>query len=171
MLTDRIDEWMLQYLTEFDGKSLRDVTRGELDLGADEESAGSNQASEQDDELTDRVKSVLTDDVGEVRMSTRLTESPACLVLGDQDLGFQMREMLKAAGHEAPETAPNLELNPQHALVKRLAREEEDDDFAALAHLLFDQAVLSEGRTLKDPAAYVKRLNELLVKLGIDAVA
>jgi len=166
LLTDRIDEWMVQYLTEFDGKPLRDISRGELDVGGDKAPV---EPSAEHEELLQRVKAVLSDEIGEVRMSRRLKESPACLVLGAQDLGYQMREILKAAGHEAPESVPDLELNPEHSLIKRLAREKNEQDFDVLARLVLDQAFLSEGRTLRDPAAYVKRLNALLVKLGIDS--
>lgn len=168
LLTDRIDEWMLQHLTEYDGRQLRDVTRGELDLDG-----GAKQAEEKDDEtpeipLIGRVTEVLGERVESVRASQRLRESPACLVLSEQDLGYQMREMLKAAGHEAPDSKPSLELNLEHPLIRRLDREEEPDSFERLALLVLDLAMLAEGRQLADPAAYTRRLNEFLLALGLD---
>lgn len=169
LMSDRIDEWMLQYLAEFDGKPLRDIARGELDLGVSPASDASSAESGVDTALPGRIKSVLEDRVSEVRLSNRLKESAACLVLGEQDLGYQMREMLKAAGHEMPESAPSLELNPVHPLVKRLERETGEQGFARLANLIFDQAVLAEGRNLADPSAYLRRLNEFLIELGLDA--
>jgi molecular chaperone HtpG len=167
-LTDRIDEWMLQYLTEFEGKSFRDVTRGELKLGDD--ASGEVAAEEDSDglELAKRLKNVLEDRVTDVRVSTRLRESPACLVLNDHDLGFQMREMLRAAGHEAPKCVPSLEINPRHPLVRRLDAEPSADAFERLALIILDQATLSEGRQLEDPAAYLQRLNAFLMELGLD---
>jgi molecular chaperone HtpG len=165
-LTDRIDEWLLQYLTEFDGKPLRDITRGELDLG---DSADAADGEERIAKLAERVKGVLQDRVDEVRLSRRLTDSPACLVLSEQDLGFQMREMLKAAGHDSPEPVPSLELNPRHPLIRRLDQETSDTGFERLALLVLDQAALAEGRQLVDPSAYLVRLNEFLIELGLDS--
>ena len=113
-----------------------------------------------------RVKQVLRERVDEVRVGGRLRQSAACLVLNEHDLGYQMRELLAAAGHEAPAAIPSLELNPEHALVRRLDRESDPARFERLALLLFEQAVLAEGRQLDDPAAFVARLNELLADLG-----
>ena len=169
LLTDRIDEWMLQHLTEFEGKRLRDVMRGELDLDGD-----SAKEDDKDDEdhseapLIGRVGEVLGERVESVRASRRLRESPACLVLSEHDVGFQMREMLKAAGHEAPDSRPSLELNLEHPLIRRLDRERESEDFERLALLVLDLATLAEGRQLDDPAAYTRRLNEFLLALGLD---
>ncbi|HUL82268.1 MAG TPA: molecular chaperone HtpG, partial [Gammaproteobacteria bacterium] len=117
-------------------------------------------------QLLKRVKRVLRERVDEVRVGGRLRESAACLVLNEHDLGYQMRELLAAAGHKPPPSIPSLELNPEHALVRRLERETDDGRFERLALLLFEQAVLAEGRQLDDPAAFVKRLNELLAELG-----
>jgi molecular chaperone HtpG len=169
LLSDRLDEWVMQHLTEHDGKALKDVRRGEIgpaELGGDE-----TKKAEPDNErkqLLKRVKRVLRERVDEVRVGGRLRESAACLVLNEHDLGYQMRELLAAAGHEAPASIPSLELNPEHALVRRLERETDDARFERLALLVFEQAVLAEGRQLEDPAAFVKRLNELLTELGPD---
>jgi molecular chaperone HtpG len=170
LLTDRIDEWMLQHLTEFDGRQLRDITRGELDLADESKQDDSNEADKaaEDDPLIARVSEVLADKVESVRASQRLRESPACLVLNEHDLGYQMREMLKAAGHDAPEGKPSLELNLDHPLIRRLGREKDEAGFERLALLVLDLATLAEGRQLADPAAYTRRLNEFLLALGLD---
>lgn len=170
LLTDRIDEWMLQHLTEFDGKRMRDVTRGELNLDGEQSDDQKSDAdtTEEGAALVQRVQEALEDRVESVRASGRLRESPACLVLSEQDLGYQMREMLKAAGHEAPTAKPVLELNLEHPLIRRLERESETEDFERLAELVLDLATLAEGRQLEDPAAYTRRLNEFLLALGLD---
>ena len=164
LLTDRIDEWVMQHLTAHEGKTFKDVRRGALDLPA---SSTDKRAPEQREQkqLLKRVKQVLRERVDEVRVGERLRQSAACLVLGEHDLGYQMREMLTAAGHEAPAIVPSLELNPDHALVRRLDRETDPARFERLALLVFEQAVLAEGRQLEDPAAFVARLNELLADL------
>jgi molecular chaperone HtpG len=170
LLADRLDEWVMQHLTEHEGKELKDVRRGELD--AVELGAPPPPKPEQDNEqkqLLKRVKRVLRDRVNEVRVGGRLRQSAACLVLNEHDLGYQMRELLAAAGHDAPASVPSLELNPGHPLVKRLDSESDDGRFERLSLLLFEQAVLAEGRQLEDPAAFVSRLNELLVELGPSA--
>ena len=164
LLTDRIDEWMLQHLTEFEGKQLRDITRGELEFEGKDDA----DSPQSDDPLLSRVSDVLGEKVESVRASTRLRESPACLVLSEHELGYQMREMLKAAGHAAPASKPSLELNLEHPLIRRLGREEDDESFARLALLVLDLASLAEGRQLEDPAAYTRRLNDFLLALGLD---
>jgi molecular chaperone HtpG len=168
LLSDRLDEWVMQHLTEHEGKSLKDVRRGALDateLGAETPAVKPEPDNEQK-QLLKRVKRVLRERVDEVRVGGRLRESAACLVLNEHDLGYQMRELLQAAGHAPPPSIPSLELNPEHALVRRLERESDDGRFERLSVLLFEQAVLAEGRQLEDPAAFVKRLNELLTELG-----
>jgi molecular chaperone HtpG len=166
LLADRIDEWVMQHLTEHQGKPCKDVRRGALDLGS---AAASDAAKPKDDretkQLLKRVKQVLRERVDEVRVGGRLRQSAACLVLSEHDLGYQMRELLVAAGHAAPMAVPSLELNLDHALVRRLDRETDAARFDRLALLLFEQAVLAEGRQLEDPAAFVARLNELLAEL------
>jgi molecular chaperone HtpG len=165
LLTDRLDEWVMQHLTQHDGKSFKDVRRGTLELPG----AAAPKVETDDRErrqLLKRVKQVLRERVAEVRVGGRLRQSAACLVLSEHDLGYRMRELLAAAGHKAPATIPSLELNPEHALVKRLDRETDPKRFEQLALLLFEQAVLAEGRQLEDPAAFVARLNELLAEIG-----
>jgi molecular chaperone HtpG len=169
LLSDRLDEWVMQHLTEHGGKPCKDVRRGVLDLEpADGDKAKAN-VEPQDRErqaLLKRVKQVLRERVDEVRVGGRLRQSAACLVLNEHDLGYQMRELLAAAGHKPPAAVPSLELNPEHPLVRRLDSETDAARFERLALLLFEQAVLAEGRQLEDPAAFVARLNELLAELG-----
>ena len=169
LLSDRIDEWLMSHLSEFDGKSFQDVGKGELDLGkldSEEEKQAQEKVAEQLKPLLERVKTALDDEVAEVRITHRLTESPACVVVAEHDMGAQMRRILEAAGQQLPETKPIFELNPEHPLVKKLEQESNDTRFADLAHVLFDQANLAEGAQLQDPAAYVQRLNKLLLELS-----
>jgi molecular chaperone HtpG len=167
LLTDRLDEWVMQHLTEHGGKPCKDVRRGLLDLGAGDESKTKVEAPERERQaLFKRVKQVLRERVDEVRVGGRLRQSAACLVLNEHDLGYKMRELLSAAGHQPPAAIPSLELNLDHALVRSLDSESDPARFERLALLLFEQAVLAEGRQLEDPAAFVSRLNELLVDLG-----
>jgi molecular chaperone HtpG len=167
LLSDRLDEWVMQHLTEFQGKPFKDVRRGVLDmreLGG--EPALDVELDKDRKQLLKRVKRVLRERVAEVRSGSRLRQSASCLVLNEHDLGYQMRELLAAAGHDAPASVPSLELNLEHPLVQRLDRESDEGRFERLALLLFEQAVLAEGRQLEDPAAFVARLNELLSELG-----
>jgi molecular chaperone HtpG len=167
LLTDRLDAWAIQHLTEFGGKELRDLSRGELELPGQGASASPRvEPSKDDKQLLKQIKRVLRDRVDDVRPSARLKESAACLVLGEHDVGHRMRELLRTAGHEVPENRPNLEVNLDHPLLKRLASESDEAKLTRLAMLMFDQAVLAEGRPLEDPAAFVRRLNEILVELG-----
>lgn len=169
LLTDRIDEWLMGYLTEFDGKSFVDVARGDLDLGA-LESAEDKQAQEaaakEKQGLVERIKTALGDDVADVRVSHRLTDSPAILAIGEQDLGLQMRQILEASGQKVPDSKPVFEFNPGHPLIGKLDQEADAGRFGDLSRVLFDQAALAAGDTLKDPAAYVRRLNKLLLELS-----
>lgn len=164
LLHDRIDEWLMSHLTEFDGRKLADVAKGDLDLGdvenEDEKKAQEETAKAKED-LVKRVKEALGEEVQEVRVTHRLTDSPACVVLPEHEMGFQMRRIMEAAGQKLPEVKPILELNPEHALIGRLEGTE-GDGFNDLAHILLDQAVIAEGGHLDDPAAYVKRLNAVL---------
>jgi molecular chaperone HtpG len=169
LLSDRLDEWVMQHLTEFEGKTFKDVRRGVLDLDKQAGDAEKKIEPEPDKDrkaLLKRVKRVLRERVDEVRIGGRLRQSAACLVLSEHDLGYQMRELLAAAGHKAPLTVPSLELNFEHPLVRRLDAETDAGRFERLALVLFEQAVLAEGRQLDDPSAFVARLNELLVELG-----
>ncbi|XQA66477.1 molecular chaperone HtpG [Xanthomonas sacchari] len=169
LLTDRIDEWLMSYLTEFDGKSFVDVARGDLDLGkldSEEEKQAKEEAAKAKQGLVERIQNVLKDEVSEVRVSHRLTDSPAILAIGQGDLGLQMRQILEASGQKLPESKPVFEFNPAHPLIEKLDAEADGERFGDLAKVLFDQAALAAGDSLKDPAAYVRRLNKLLLELS-----
>ncbi|MCM2320898.1 MAG: molecular chaperone HtpG [Pseudomonas sp.] len=169
LLTDRIDEWLMSHLTEFDGKQLVDIARGDLDLGkldSEEDRKAQEEVAKSKQGLLERLKGALGEQVAEVRVSHRLTESPAILAIGEQDLGLQMRQILEASGQKVPEAKPIFEINPQHPLIEKLDAEADEERFADLSHILFDQAALAAGDSLKDPAAYVQRLNKLLVELS-----
>ncbi len=169
LLTDRIDEWLVSHLAEFEGKSLRSVAKGDLDLkgvGKGEDPVDVPKAQDVEwKAFTERMARVLGERVKEVRLSHRLTESPACLVAGEYDLGIHLERLLKAAGQKTPGSQPVLEINAGHPLVTRLRAEVADDRFADWAFLLFDQAVLAEGGALEDGAGFVQRLNGLLLGL------
>jgi len=170
LLTDRIDEWLMSYLTDFDGKSFVDVARGDLDLGnldSEEDKKAQEEVAKDKEGLVERLKAALGDAVSEVRVSHRLTDSPAILAIGEQDLGLQMRQILEASGQKVPDSKPIFEFNPGHPLIEKLDVEQSEDRFADLSHILFDQAALAAGDSLKDPAAYVRRLNKLLVELSV----
>lgn len=165
LLSDRVDEWMLGGLTEFDSKKLQSIAKGDLDLGAledEQEKQAKKEVEESSKPLLEKIQNTLGERVKEVRVTHRLTDSPACLVAGENELSGNLARMLKAAGHQAPEMKPTLEVNPEHALVKRLQAESEQAKFDDLAQLLFDQALLAEGGQLEDPASFVKRMNSLL---------
>lgn len=159
LLTGRVDEWMVNYLDEYQGKKLVNAARGQLDMDDREEEA---KAAEQDNPLIERLAASLGDRVTEVRPTGRLVESPACLVLGEDELGPQLRQMLEAAGQPVPESKPALEVNLSHPLLERLQGIEDQAGFDEIAELLLDQALLAEGRLPKDPAATARRLNRLL---------
>ena len=169
LLTDRIDEWLMSYLTEFDGKQLVDVARGDLDLGqldSEEDKKAQEEIAKTKEGLIERLKGALGEQVAEVRVSHRLTDSPAILAIGEQDLGLQMRQILEASGQKVPDSKPIFEINPGHPLIEKLDGEPDEDRFVDLSHILFDQAALAAGDSLKDPASYVRRLNKLLVELS-----
>ncbi|GMU46530.1 MAG: chaperone protein HtpG [Porticoccaceae bacterium] len=166
LLGERIDEWALSHLREFAGKTLCDIARGELDLGELGESPAAPEARVDADATLGRLRELLGDSVAEVRASTRLTESPACLVLATDALGPQLRKMLAAAGQDLPETKPILEVNLAHPLVARVAAEADSGRRDDLARLLYDQAALAAGESLADPAGFVRRLNRLLLAAG-----
>ncbi|MES2013946.1 MAG: molecular chaperone HtpG [Pseudomonadota bacterium] len=165
LMSDRVDEWLLGSLTEFEGKKLQSIAKGDLDLGkleSDTEKEIQKKIEEETKTLVERIKQTLGAQVKDVRVTHRLTDSPACLVSEVNDLSGNLARMLKAAGQNTPETKPILEINPTHKLVKRLENEAEDGLFGDLAHVLFDQALLAEGGTLDDPASFVKRMNSLI---------
>lgn len=166
LLSDRVDEWMLGTLTEFEGKKLQSIAKGDLDLGHLEDEAEKAAKKEVEDaakDLINRIKSGLGERVKEVRVTHRLTESPACLVAGNHDLSGNLERLLKAAGQKTPDTKPILEVNVEHKLLVRLKLECDETKFNDLANVLFDQALLAEGGQLIDPALFVKRMNSLLV--------
>jgi len=168
LLFDRIDEWMMSSLHEYDGKAFQDIMRGDLDLpGASADDAKDEEETETS-ALTERIKTVLEDSVEDVRPSKRLTDSPACLVLGAHDPGAQMRRIMEATGQAMPESKPVFEYNADHPLLVRLDTEADEDRFRDLVLILFDQASLADGTSLKDAAAYVNRLNQLLLSLLSD---
>jgi molecular chaperone HtpG len=169
LLSDRVDEWLVDHLREFDGKSLRNVARGELDLAAvqsEAEKQTQESLSKEHAALVDRVKKALEGHVSDVRVTARLADSPACLVLGEHDLGAQMRRILEAAGQKAPSSQPILEINPSHPLLQRIEATTQADTFNDLSLLLFEQATLADGGQLAEPAAFVQRLNRLLLAVG-----
>lgn len=164
LLSERVDEWLATNLTEFEGKSLQSISKGSLDLGGlEDESEKKEQEKEAGEykDLTERIKGVLGEQVKEVRVTLRLTESPACLVAESHDMGGNLERLLKSAGQKVSHAKPILEINPHHPMVQRLKYEEER--FVDWSHILFDQALLAEGGQLEDPAGFVKRLNELLL--------
>jgi molecular chaperone HtpG len=163
LLTDRVDEWLLSHLYEFDGKPLQSVAKGAVDLGKLQDEAEKKHAEEAAAEfkpVLERLKVTLKDRAKDVRVTTRLVDSPACLVAEEGDMSGHLARLLKQAGQSAPKAQPILEVNAEHALVRQLDKSEHFDD---LAHILFDQALLAEGGQLEDPASYVKRVNALLV--------
>jgi len=163
LMTDRVDEWALSFLNEFDGTPLQSVAKGAVDLGSlqdEEEKKAAEAAAETFKPVLERLKESLKDKAKDVRVTSRLVDSPACLVVEDGDYSTQLARMLKQAGQPAPEVRPILEVNADHALVKKLEGSAHFDD---LAHILFDQALLAEGGLPDDPAAYVKRVNALLI--------
>ena len=165
LLSDRIDEWLVSHMPEFDGKQLQSVARGDLDLGAvgdEEQQKASEETSEEFKDVIERVKKTLGERISDARMSQRLTDSPSCLVLNEHDMSVQMQQILEAAGQYAPRAQPILELNADHRLVARLKDIEDDNSFDDWVSLLFEQAQLAAGDQLEDPAGFVMRVNRLL---------
>ncbi|MEJ5211162.1 MAG: molecular chaperone HtpG [Burkholderiales bacterium] len=169
LLSDRVDEWMLSYLHEFEGKPLVSVAKGELDLGklADEaEKKSHEEEAEQFKDLVARIREALGDAVKDVRVSQRLTESAACLVTGEHEMSMNLERLLKAAGQNVPGVKPTLEINVHHPIVARLREETDAQRFADWSRILFDQAQLAEGGQLQDPAGFVRKLNDLMLALA-----
>ncbi|MBU6212548.1 MAG: molecular chaperone HtpG [Gammaproteobacteria bacterium] len=168
LLADRVDEWMMGHVREFEGKRFKDVARGDLELGSLEgeaDKAAATEAAKENEKLLKRIRDALGDRVSEVKVSTRLTDTPACLVLAEHDLGAQMRKILAATGQSAPESKPVLEVNVGHPLLQRLESTTDEDDFAELALLVHDQAKLAESGSVANPGEFVRRLNRLLGQL------
>ena len=169
LLSDRVDEWMMSHLTEFNEKPFQSITRGDLDLGKldDEETKKAQEESEKEVEgLIERIKTALGEEVKEVRFTHRLTDSPACVVSDENDMSSQMQKLMESVGQPVPEAKPVFELNPEHQLVKHLNDEQDEDKFAQWSHVLLDQALLAERGTLKDPTGFVTRLNKLMLDLN-----
>jgi len=169
LLAERIDEWVMGQIDEFEGKRLKDVSRGDLELGGLESEADKKQHDEELKEskgLLKRVKDAVGEKIAEVRVSSRLKDSPACLALGEHDMGANMRRILSATGQKVPESKPTLELNVSHPLVKYLEGVTDGEQFNEFAQVLYEQAALAEGSQLANPAQYVQRLNRLLVRLA-----
>ncbi|MDW5417671.1 molecular chaperone HtpG [Iodobacter sp. CM08] len=168
LMSERVDEWMISGLTEFDGKKLQSVTKGELDLSQfenEEEKQQQEAAASELKDVLDKVKAVLGDKVKDVRVTNRLTDSPACIVVENQDMSANLERLLKSAGQDVKGSKPILEINPDHMLVKKLKAELEGERFSDWTELLFDQAQLAEGAQLDDPASFVKRLNSLMMSV------
>ena len=168
LLSDRVDEWLVSHLAEYQGKKLASIAKGELDLDKladEEEKKKAEQTRDEYADLVKRMQEVLKERVNTVRVSQRLTDSPSCLVMGEHDMAVHMQQMLKQAGHEVPLSKPDLEINPSHPLVSRLKDEADDARFSSWSNVLLDQAMLSEGGQLEDPVAFVNRLNDLLQEM------
>jgi molecular chaperone HtpG len=167
LLSDRVDEWLTSHLMEYEGKKLQSVAKGELDLDDDEKSEKElEKKAKSAEKLLKRMKDALKEKASDVRVTNRLTDSPACIVLNEQDMAMHMQRILKEAGHELPATLPILEINPDHPIVKKLDTEKSKKKFADWSSILFDQALLAEGGQLDDPAGFVAKLNKMLVTIA-----
>jgi molecular chaperone HtpG len=169
LMHDRIDEWVVSSLTEFEGKPLQSIAKGGLDLSALGDEAAKKDEEQQAEEhkgLIERMQKALSDRASGVRVTHRLTDSPACLVSDEHGMSTNLERMLKAAGQNVPTSKPVLEINPGHPIVRRLGDETDERKFTDWSQILFDQATLAEGGQLEDPAAFVKRLNELMLTLA-----
>ena len=161
LLSDRIDEWLTSHISEFEGKKLQSISKGKIDLGPEDETVKENEESLAP--MLKQIKDVLSERVKDVQITHRLTDSPACIVADEQDMGFEMQRILQSAGQKLPESKPIFEINPEHALIKRLHGIEDDVRFAQWVLVLFEQAVLAEGGQLDNPADFVSRINQLLM--------
>ena len=172
LMHDRVDEWAMGYLNEYEGKSFVSVAKGDLDLSAveggetsDEERAEREKKASEAEPLLKRIKAALEKETSDVRASTRLTTSPACVVLGEHEMAMHMQQLLRQAGHEMPQAKPVLEINASHPMLELLADETDEERFGEWSHLLFDQAMLAEGGQLEDGAGFVRRMNEMFLAL------
>ena len=173
LMHDRVDEWMMSYLHEYDGKSFVSIAKGDLDLSAIEGNNAESDAEKAEKEkkaadvapTIERIKTALSETTSDVRASTRLTSSPACVVMGEHDMALHMQQLLKQAGHELPSTKPVLEVNPTHPILDLMDKEQDDERFDDWAHLLLDQALLADGGQLEDSAGFVKRMNQMFLAL------
>ena len=173
LMHDRVDEWMMSYLHEYEGKAFASIAKGDLDLSgidageseSDEEKAEKEKRASDLAPTIERIKEVLSDETSDVRASTRLTASPACVVLGEQDMALHMQQLMKQAGHELPASKPVLEINPTHPIVTLMDAEQDEERFADWSRLLLDQALLAEGGQLEDGASFVRRMNQMFVAM------
>ena len=174
LLSDRVDEWLMSHLNEYQEKSFASIAKGELDLGeisGEEDKEAQKKREKEAEKLVERIGKVLQDKVEAVRVSLRLTTSPACIVLNEHDMALYMQHLMKQAGHELPTTKPVLEINPAHTLVRRMEDEQAEDRFEDWAKILLDQAILAEGGQLEDPAAFVHRLNRMIIEITSNSEA
>lgn len=163
LLHDRIDEWLVNGLTEFEGKKLQSVAKGDLDnLDSEEDKKEHEKAAEDNKEVIEKMEKVLADKVDKIKISSRLTDSAACVVLNEQDMALYMQQLMKQAGQNIPSSKPTLEINVDHALFAKVKAEKQDDKFSDWSNLIFDQAILAEGGQLEDPAGFVKKMNNLM---------
>ncbi len=169
LLSDRVDEWLMNHLMEYDGKQFQDITKGKLDLGeldSEEDKKQQEKTDKKAKPLLERIEKALGEKVSEVRTTNRLTDSPACIAVGEFDMNLQMRKIMEAAGQAVPDSKPIFEINLEHPLVKKLDKESDEDRFADLTAILFDQANLAEGGQLDDPGTFIRRLNKLVLDLS-----
>lgn len=174
LMHDRVDEWMMSYLHEYEGKSFASISKGDLDLSSIEGAEGDSEEAKAEKEkkaadvapTIERIKEVLAESTSDVKASTRLTSSPACVVMGEHDMALHMQQLLKQAGHELPSSKPLLEVNPSHPILDLMDKEQDDERFRDWSHLLLDQALLADGGQLEDSAGFVKRMNEMFVALN-----
>ena len=169
LLSEPIDEWVTTHLSEYEGKTLQSANKGELDLGdiqSETEKKKKKKNSEVHNDLIERIKNVVNDKVKDVRITERLTTSPACLVSDSNDMGRHLEQILKASGQNIPDSKPILEINPDHPIIKKISSEKDDDLFSDWSHILFDQALLSEGGQLADPVNFIKKLNSMIVSMS-----
>ena len=164
LLTDRIDEWLVNGLTEFEGKKLKSVAKGDLDkLDSDKEKKEVEKLEKDNKDILGKMEKILADKVEKIKVSSRLTDSAACIVLNEQDMALYMQQLMKQAGQEVPSSKPTLEVNIEHPIFKKLSAEKDDTKFADWSSLVFDQALLAEGGQLEDPSGFVKRMNSLML--------
>jgi molecular chaperone HtpG len=167
LLSDRVDEWLVSSLFEFNGKKLQSIAKGDLDLGKldDADQKKANEKIEKEAKsVIEKIKNSLGERVKDVKVTHRLTDSPACLVVGEHDISGNLERILKAAGQNAPSSKPILEINPSHKLIKKLEKVVDNQEFSDFSAVIFDQAVLAEGGQLEDPISFVKKVNQFITK-------
>ncbi len=167
LLHDRVDEWFVSHLSEFDGKHLQSIAKGKLELGDDKEEEAITEKTKEDyASMLKQVKEILGDKIKDVQLTNRLTDSPACVIAGEHDMGMEMQRILQAAGQNAPDVKPILELNPEHNIIKKLKAQTDDEAFKEWTFVIFDQAILAEGGELDNPALFVQKVNKLLSEIA-----